>query len=164
MLHGIGETANITFSNITRHSAESADKDWIGVWSPRPAHGNYSSVSPTKYKYIMANSTGTEQLWLVNSRHEIVVAYFTGGLDKPVLRAESKPVQFENVGMAMHLHLSLTGNAEEMRFDWTSAQNASRKPWLRWGHHPNSLNYTVTQVSSQTTHSLCTTFDWRIGA
>ena len=151
VLHGIGETVNVTFSGITQSTAGDDDdqQDWIGVWSPRPSDGNYSSIAPTKYKYVTADSTGAGQveLWLVNSRHEIVVAYFTGGLDSPVLRAESKAVPFENVAMAMHLHLSLTGDATEMTVDWTSAQDATSNPWVRWGAHPNKLNNTVNEVS-----------------
>ena len=112
--------------------------------------GNYSSIAPTKYKYVTPDTAGAGQteLWLVNSRQEIVVAYFTGGMDSPVLRAESKPVSFENVAMAMHLHLALTGDATEMRVDWTSAQNETSGPWVRWGSHANHLNHTITEVVS----------------
>lgn len=150
LLHGLGETVNVTFSGITHSASDEATKDWIGVWSPRPADGNFSSVAPTKYKYVTADSTGAGQasIWLINSRHDIVVAYCTGGFLVPVIRAVSEVVRFENVAMAMQLHLSLTGDATKMKVDWTSAQNATAKPWVRWGTHPRSLNHTVTQVSS----------------
>ena len=139
----------MTFSGITRSASDDDSTDWVGVWSPRPANGDYTSIAPTKYKYVTADASGAGQaeLWLVNSRQEVVVAYFTGGLDNPVLRAESKAVKFENVAMAMHLHLALTGEATEMAVDWTSAQDASKNPWVRWGMHPNHLNNTISEVS-----------------
>ena len=148
VLHGIGETVNVTFSGISHNSTQRDSQDWIGVWSPRPSNGDYSSIAPTKYKYVTADSTGAGQsdLWLLNSRQEIVVAYFTGGLDSPLLRAESQPIEFENVAMAMHLHLSLTGDVSEMNVDWTSAQDATSSPWVRWGVHPKHLNNTVNEV------------------
>ena len=139
---------NVTFSGITLTAGQDST-DWVGVWSPRPAKGDYTSIAPTKYKYVTPDASGAGQvdLWLVNSRQEIVVAYFTGDLDNPVLRAESKAVRFDNVAMAMHLHLALTGDATEMIVDWTSAQNATSSPWVRWGTNPTHLNHTITEVN-----------------
>ena len=154
VLHGIGETVTVAYKGVSRSSDDDA-KDWIGVWSPRPADGDYSSIAPTKYKYVTADASGAGQtdLWLLNSRQSLVVAYFTGGLDSPVLRAESTPLHFANEGMAMHLHLSLTGDATEMTVDWTSAQNATASPWVRWGLHPTHLNHSTTEVQTKTYHA-----------
>lgn len=132
----MGETVNITFSNIT---SPRSGRDWVGVWSPRPIDGNYSSRAPSKYKYVKADvhGSGHVAMWLLNMRDSVVVAYFTGGLDNPVMLAESQPVHFESTTMPMHIHLALTGDATEMKIDWTSA--TADRAQVRWGDRANNL-------------------------
>jgi Fn3-like domain from Purple Acid Phosphatase/Purple acid Phosphatase, N-terminal domain len=154
MLRGMGETVNISFSGMS--SRYPGSQDWIGVWSPRPVDGNYSAVSPSKYKYVTPDSAGSGhvELWLLNMRQSVVVAYFSGGLQTPVLLAESQPVKFDNIALPMHIHLALTGDPTQMRIDWTSAQDGASEPWLRWGDRPNNLSSTVKQVSSAHSHGI----------
>ena len=149
----MGETVNVTFWGIPSTPRPSAGRDWIGVWSPAPAKGNYSTRTPSKYIYVTPDATGagSVHLWLVNMRESVTVAYFTGGLTTPVLIAESEAVAFDNVHLPMHVHLALTGDPTQMRVDWTSAQNGSTGPWIHWGDSRNDLSHSVKLVSPQHT-------------
>lgn len=164
ILRGVSEMVNITFNNMNTKG----DNDWIGVWSPRPSDGDYSLHSPTKYMLVTPDNTGSGQIsmLLLNMRRSVVVAYFTGGLKKPVLLAESKPVEFDSYTNAMHVHLALTGDVSEMRVDWTSAQDDSAKPWVHYGRDPRHLDQTATvQTRTYSASDMCgapaTTIGWR---
>jgi len=150
IIRGMGEVVNISYSGLS--SKYPGNKDWIGVWSPKPVNGNYSAMSATKYIYVTPDASGSGQipLWLLNMRDSVMVAYFTGGLKTPVMLAESESVNFENTALPMHIHLALTGNPTEMRVDWTSAQDSSKQMFLHYGERPNNLTHSVKHVSTTT--------------
>ena len=152
MLRGYGETVNVSFSGLSSHYPGTTD--WVGVWSPPPADGNYSASSPSKYKFVTPDGSGAGRvaLWLLNMRDAVVVAYFSGGLDSPVLLAQSEAVAFDNTVLPMHIHLALTGDATQMRVDWTSAQDGASAPWVRWGEQSTNLSHTTKQVRTARAH------------
>jgi len=155
-LHGVGQMINISWSGIS--TKIDAAGDWVGIWSPRPADGNYSAHSPTKYIKVKSDEKGAGrvELWILNMRAEVVAAYFTNGFDSPVVVAESKPVQFTDPNRPMHVHMALTGNPTEMVIDWTSAHDDSYKPFIRFGRDPRKLDRTAkVTTSTYTAADMC---------
>lgn len=165
-LHGVGQVVNVSFTGFK--PLIDASTNFIGLWSPRPANNDYSKVAAIKYIEVKpdSNGDGTVPLWFLNMRAEFVACLFTGSFDKPVIVAESKPVQFTDTNRPMHVHLALTGNPTEMRVDWTSSNDDSYQPWIKYGTNPRSLDLSaLVKTTTYTANDMCgapaTTVGWR---
>lgn len=146
VLNGTGQTVGVHWHEVG--SKFPGLFDWIGVYSPKP--DNWTKTYPSKYMMVLpdAKGSGTVDLWLLNMRDSYTVAYFTGGLDNPVLLAVSEPVEFSNYHLPMQLHLAYTDDPTQMVVQWTTQQNMF--PSLQFGTSANKLDNTVMRVNSST--------------
>jgi len=146
ILNGTGNFVTVRWNNVG--SPFPGNMDFIAAYAPDP--NSYTDVYPSKYKWIVpdASGSGSTRLWLLNQRSAWVLAYFTGGLDNPVMLAKSAPIEFSNYHIPHQIHLAMTDNPTEMRVHWTSMQNSF--PSLNWGTSPDKLDNTIMRVYTST--------------
>ncbi len=75
----------------------------------------------------------------------------------PVLLAKAKDtIQFKRPSTEiLHLHLALTGKADEMRISWVSG--AAQKPEVKWWMNTENRVFKTRDVEYHTYKEVCTT-------
>jgi hypothetical protein len=150
VVHGLGQTVTVSWSGVSGSS--SSGKDWIGVWSPRPK--DFSKVAPVKFKFVKSdsNGSGSTKLWLLNMREEYHVAYFTGGVTNPTLRAEiDHPITIDSPERPLMVHLAYAdseNNGTSMVVSWNS--RSYKNPLVKFGRDPNNLDMQSVKTRTDT--------------
>ena len=99
---------------------EEERSDWIGLFCPSSSTSNrYISHWPVgELDTVHPSSSGRADLQLYNVRTDCEFRYFVDGME---FVAVSNKVTFVDGAKApLHAHLALTGDASEMRVQWTT--------------------------------------------
>jgi hypothetical protein len=92
------------------------------------------------------SSAKWHQWWIPNTRQPVVLILFNGSESNAHEAARTEPITFAEATAPMHLRLSRTSIATEMRASWTSS--CSEKPQVRWGTEPGQLTRTTPATSA----------------
>ncbi|XP_064404192.1 uncharacterized protein LOC135349586 [Halichondria panicea] len=147
-----GSWVNVSWEGV----ASPSDDDWVGVYSP-PVGGSIDPVkhAPVKFQYAnfnkshMTSGSGSLRFRLVNMRDDIIMGFFTGGFEKPVLVAVSNLVSFKNFNEPLQGHLAFAGDPTQMIVVWVTKDSA--QPEVVWGMASGQYTYHAKAVSSMYT-------------
>jgi len=141
-LKGNGETVTIHWRNVDHVSQQSGHHDFIAAYAPEPKH--FNKTAPTKWKFVHSDKSGSgsTKLFLLNQRAPWRLAYFTGGLDSPVMRAISNPIPFDNFDLPLQIHLALRRDPTQMVVSWNTLRSTA--PAVRYGLAKDALNHTAS--------------------
>eukprot|EP00731_Ephydatia_muelleri_P019789 Em0012g614a len=146
-----GDWIAVTWDN----KGERSTSDWGGVFTP-PVNNSVDlrNHAPVKYQYAsfsvlyMITGKGTLKFQLINMRDNMIVGFFTGGSQNPVLLAVSDIIQFQNYNEPLQGHLVLSDDPTEIILIWVTQK--SEVPQVVWG--PQSGNYTNSKMASSSTY------------
>jgi hypothetical protein len=131
-----GQSVTISWSGILNPTA----KDWIALYCP----DTQSNTQYTDYFFVDTVSTYTKGFGNVTQpmavmRGDCEFRYLVN--DSYTSVANSSSIRF-NQSKPYHLHLSLTGNVDEMRVMWVS--NTNTTSGVHFGLEPTALSQFVT--------------------
>ncbi len=117
-----GGTVTLEWKNVPDPSRRKGNGDYIGLFCPSSSPANryidYWPVNDLSKNY--PNSNGKASIVLYNVRTDCEFRYFINATYVELV-ATSNKVTFVNGAKApLHAHLALTGDASEMRVQWTT--------------------------------------------
>eukprot|EP00731_Ephydatia_muelleri_P019818 Em0012g643a len=129
--------------------------DWVGVFTP-PVDGSIDlrHHAPVKYQYAnysgsyMNTGVGSLRFQMINMRGDMIVGFFTGGSQNPVLLAVSDIIQFQNYNEPLQGHLVLGDDPTEVILIWVTQE--ANAPQVLWGTQSNA--YTSSKMASSSTY------------
>ena len=143
-----GGSVTLEWKNIPNPRQRTRSSDWIGLFCPSssPSHRyiDYWSVSDLITNY--SSSSGRVNLILYNVRTDCEFRYFIDDTYVELIVAVSNKVTFVDGAEApLHGHLALTGDASEMRVQWTTGVQYT--PTVEYGLCGSQLDKTSTGTS-----------------
>ena len=116
-----GEAVRLEWRNIPGPSRRK-NSDWIGLFCPSSSPSNryidYWPVSDLMTDY--PSSHGEANLVLYNVRTDCEFRYFTNDSYVEMVAVSNKVTFVDGAEAPLHVHLALTGDASEMRVQWTT--------------------------------------------
>ena len=116
-----GEAVTLEWRNIPGPSRRK-NSDWIGLFCPSSSPSNryidYWPVSDLITDY--PSSHGKANLVLYNVRTDCEFRYFTNDSYVEMVAVSNKVTFVDGAEAPLHVHLALTGDASEMRVQWTT--------------------------------------------
>ncbi|KAI5084178.1 hypothetical protein GOP47_0000347 [Adiantum capillus-veneris] len=149
---------NVDFVTVQfKRPSGASISDWIGVFSPADFNSSlctadtlgtnrdyppYLCTAPIKYQFANFTTSNYVELGegsltfrIINQRADFSFAFFTGGLDEPVLLAVSSSViSFVNPKAPSYPRLAFTSKTSEISVTWTSGYSQNEAiPVVKWG-------------------------------
>ena len=119
-----GGTVSLEWKNIPDHNINRRN-DYIGLFCPSTSPSNryidYWSTSELQRTYRMnSNGNGRANIILYNVRTDCEFRYFANDTYVELVAVSNKVTFIDGGEAPLHAHLAMTGDASEMRVQWTT--------------------------------------------